>query len=424
VAALDRSPAIPYPFAGMPEQAPTGPADPTALREQSEAVGRELSTNLHNLLASLPEENWRPQALADVLGQTVLITGRLLRGVTNPNPLGVLLQLPGPQPLRRCVKSAVRAGADSKLADIALESISNFADLIMTWSGGRSEFASILSTWVPESRREFEMRRRQSMFRALTELKGAQQEVEVLTAVLTPASEGEGIDLTVIQGSLGVQRHRPGVLVEVGALEVDLDNVEHAMRLRKRKGSGPFGLGALDKYCVNRPATVQVHKLGKRARFSLADDTFGADSTVDYWIAHHHPSGIDLRSASPGGGQPYFYSVVGFPCHKLVIDTLVHRDLECEEDPSLVVNWSVGEEPARPTQIERSLDLIETHEGVSITGYGTQHLRLPEAPTYVALMRDLFGHLGYDSKQFRHARASIEFPLFGAQVSLVQPLSR
>jgi len=408
----------------MPEQAESGSVDPQELRGQSEAVGRELATSLHNLLASLPQENWRPQALADVLSQTVLITGRLLRGVTNPDPLGALLQLPGPQPLRRCVASALRAGADEKCGKRALESITEFADLILKYSGGRAEFASILSTWVPESRREFEMRRRQSVFRAMTELKGAQEEVEVLAAVLTLSKDREGIDLTVIQGSLGVQRHRPGVLVEVGALEVDLEGVEHAMRLRKRKGSGPFGLGALDKYCVNPPASVQVHKLGKRARFSLADEKFGADSTVDYWIAHHHPKGIELRDDSKVSGQPYFYSVVSFPCHKLVIDTLVHRDLISEDDPSLVVNWSIGEEPARPTQIERSLDLIETHERVSITGHGTQHLRLAEAPTYVALMRDLFGHLGYDSKEFRHARASIEYPLFGAQISLVQPLSR
>lgn len=406
----------------MPDQSSASSFEPEQLRARSEAVGRQLSTTLHNLLAALPQPSWRPQVLSDILGQTVLTTGRLVRGVTNPNPLGVLLQLPGPQPLRRCVTAAVRAGADEKLGQKAMQAIEEFAELILTHSGGRADFASILSTWVPESRREFEMRRRQAMFRAVTELKGAQQEIEILTAVMTLSENRNGLDLTVIQGSLGVQRHRPGVLVEVGALEIDLESVDDAMRLRKRKGTGPFGLGALDKYCVNPPATVQVHKLGKRARFSLADEKFGADSTVDYWIAHHHPCGIELRNDLKSKGEPYFYSVVGFPVHKLVIDTLVHRDLICEDDPTLVMNWSIGEEAARPAQIERSLDRMETHESVSITGYGTQNLRLPEAPTYAPLMRDLFGHLGYDSKDFRHARVSIEYPLFGAQVSLVQPV--
>ncbi|MCB9903360.1 MAG: hypothetical protein H6831_03045 [Planctomycetes bacterium] len=392
------------------------------LRQRSEEVGRQLASSLHDLLASMPEQNWRPQALADVLGQTVLTTGRLLRGATNPNPLGTLIQLPGPQPLRRCVNAAVRAGGDEKLGERAAKAIDAFGELILMHSGGRAEFASILSTWVPESRREFEMRRRQAMFRAAIELKGAQQEIEVLSAVMALSDARDGIDLTVIQGSLGVQRHRPGVLVEVGALEIDLESVEDAMRLRKRKGTGPFGLGALDKYCVNRPATVQVHKLGKRARFSLADETFGAESTVDYWIAHHHPCGLELLENLEGTGEPYFYSVVSFPIHKLVIDTLVHRELVSEKEPWLMMNWSIGEEAARPAQLERSLDRIETHETVSITGYGSQHLRLPEAPNYVPLMRDLFGHLGYDSREFRHARVMIEYPLFGAQASLVQPV--
>lgn len=406
----------------MPDQNTSESADSTQLRERSEAIGRELTTSLHNLLSSLPQASWRPQVLADVLGQTVLVTGRLLRGVTNPNPLGALLQLPGPQPLRRCIAAAVRAGADAKLGEVAVDAVDSFANLMLTHSGGRSDFASVLSTWVPESRREFEMRRRQAMFRALIDLKGAQQEVEVLSAILTLSEKRDGIDLTIIQGSLGVQRHRPGVLVEVGALELDTEDVDHAMRLRKRKGTGPFGLGALDKYCVNPPATVQVHKHGQRVRYCLADEKFGAESTVDYWIAHHHPCGMKLKKDLTTIGHPFFYSVVSFPLHKLVIDTLVHRDLLCDEGPSLSMNWSVGEQAARPAQIERSLDQIETHETVSITGFGTQNLRLPEAPTYAPLMRDLMGHLGYDSKNFRHARVSIEFPLFGAQVSLVQPI--
>lgn len=406
----------------MSDQPRVTSIEPEELRKRSEEVGRQLSSSLHTLLSGMPDQSWRPQALADMLGQTVLTTGRLLRGVTNPDPLGALIQLPGPQPLRRCVNAAVRAGADEKSAEPARRAIDAFGELILTYSGGRAEFASILSTWVPESRREFEMRRRQAMFRAAAELKGAQQEIEVLTAVMAVSKNRDGIDLTVVQASLGVQRHRPGVVVEVGALEIDLESVEDAMRLRKRKGTGPFGLGALDKYCIHTPATVQVHKLGKRARFSLADEKFGADSTVDYWIAHHHPCGMLLRENLKGMGEPYFYSVVSFPIHKLVIDTLVHRELVSEKDPSLMMNWSIGEEAARPSQVERSLDLIETHERVNITGYGTQNLRLPEAPNYVPVIRDLFGHLGYDSKEFRHARVLIEYPLFGAQASLVQPV--
>jgi hypothetical protein len=406
----------------MSEGASSRPIEPETLRRRAEEVGRALATRLHNLLASLPEVSWRPQTLAPVLDQTVVTTGRLLRGVSNPNPLGVLLQLPGPQPLQRCVEAALRAGGDKRLAELAAGAIDEFSELILTHAGGRSEFAAILATWVPESRREFEMRRRQALFRALTEVKGAQQDIELLTAVLCLSKARDGIDLTIIQGSLGVQRHRPGVLVEVGALEIDTADIEHAMRLRKRKASGPFGLGALDKYCVNQPATVQVHKHGKRVRFSLADEKFGVSSTVDYWIAHHHPCGMKVRDDLNSVGEPYFYSVIAFPCHKMVIDTLVHRELVCDAEPTLTVNWTVGDEAARPAQIERSLDLIDTHETVNVTGYGTQHLPLPEAPTYVPLMRDLFGHLGYNSKEFRHARVSIEYPLFGTQITMVQPI--
>jgi len=392
------------------------------LRDRARETGTQLAESFHLLLSSLPDTSWRPQALATQLGQTVVTTSRLLRGVGHEDPLGVLLQMPGPQPLRRVVSAAKRRGADPKAIASATRAVQGFEDLIQTQAGGRSALASILASWRPEDRREFEMRRRQSLFKAMSELKGAQQELEILSVVLSPGADRECADLTVIQAALGLMRHRPGVVVEVAALDMDREESERAVDLELGKADGPFGPGSLDRYCVNPPAALQAHKLPGRTRYTLATEDFGRDSLADCLIAHHHLAAIPLCSESGNPRNPYFFNIQSFPVRKLMMDCFVHKDLLSDKEPRLSVHSVAGKGPAKPGDKDRDLDLIETHETVQVLGYGTRHLRLPEAPNYVPLVKEVFAHLGQDPEDYRVVRLIMDYPVQGMQVTIAHPV--
>src|SRR5207244_2633458 len=80
-------------------------------------------------------------------------------------------------------------------------------------AGDRSSLEAILSGWVPEARRDFEVRRKQAAFRATSQLKGVQNEVFAETAIFWPSGDGQHIDVVLVKSVTDLMRVRPGAVV-------------------------------------------------------------------------------------------------------------------------------------------------------------------------------------------------------------------
>jgi len=397
-----------------------------ALRLRAQNTGQTLAESFQRLIASLPDPSWRSQELATQLGQSVVTTGRLLRAMGNTDPLAVLIQAPGPQPLRRVIRAAEGRGAPPAEVAAAQEAVDEFRDLIQDHIGGRRALSSILSSWVPEASREFEMRRRQSLFRSISELLGAQQDLELVSAVLTPSAQGLPLDLAVVMGSLGVMRLRPGVQVDVSASDMEAKGEERSVDLRHPNAGGPFGPGGLDRFCGNPVASLRAHRLGGRVRYTLADDVFGPDTKVDHLIArfvpHDHPRAMGQPSGSGDIRSPFLLNIQDFPKHKLIMDCFVHRDLVCDREPQLKLYGVAGKDPVNPRDDASALDELETREGVQTIGDGLRHAAIGEFPNYLPMLTELFAHIDCNPDDYRLARISIDYPQYGSQVTLVHPV--
>ena len=157
-------------------------------------MGRALLQSVNALHAEVLPSSCGPKRAADHIGQTVPMASRILRALSASSPVAALYRLPGPAPLRRWVRAAGRKGAKAETLKAALDAVSAFEELIATEGGDRAAFDAQLVTWLPEARHRLELRRRQAVFRGLSELEGASCALDFSTMVLCPSADGKRVD--------------------------------------------------------------------------------------------------------------------------------------------------------------------------------------------------------------------------------------
>jgi len=404
---------------------PNGPsqaAEPGSdLRQRVEALGLALAERLGTVLDGLPGRPRGPQRLGDTLGQTIVTASRLLKAISQSDPIAVVQLLPGPNPLRKTVQSARGVGAGDAVCDQALESIAIFESLIRDEAGDRGALKAMLTAWLPEERREFEAQRRQSVFKALAELDGVSCDLIVDTLVVHPSSAGDRHDLLNVKCMLGIDRIRPDAAVNLASRRVSPRGTEERPRVPLNLDGEPAldGLhhSRLDTFCNAPPAPFLVGTFGQEVQYTLGPTGFGRGSTVDLVLAEWNRDEIEDREPS-FEHAPYFFVHPEMPTRKLVFDVLVHKDVYGGAAPELLSYETSSLGPARPNDPERVPDLRPSAEPMQSLGAGTRRLRILEFARYGSLLEHAFGKLGWDAGDLRAFRVAVPYPLVGRQLTL------
>ncbi|MHC4948947.1 MAG: hypothetical protein ACYTG1_11905, partial [Planctomycetota bacterium] len=174
------------------------------LESKVAAVGTALADSIGAVLDGLPGGSGGPVELARTLGVDKVLTSRTLKALRMKDPLAVAYLAPGPEPLRRLIQSAGRAGAPPASVEVAERAVLDFEVLIRREAGDRSSLDSILSAWLPEARRAFELRRKQAAFKALSQLKGVMADTNLATVLLHPSDDDAHLDIVWVTGLLGL----------------------------------------------------------------------------------------------------------------------------------------------------------------------------------------------------------------------------
>jgi len=177
-------------------------------------TGDALLESLRHVIEQVPGADAGPQRLAATLRVDKVLASRLLKAIRSPDGMSAMHRAPGAAPLHRVLKASAAAGVDTVHLDAARVAIDAFEELIHAEVGDRSGLEAILSAWVPEARRDFELRRKQAAFRALSQLKGLMADSFAETAIFWPSDDGERIDVVWVTCIVGLQRLRPGVPVK------------------------------------------------------------------------------------------------------------------------------------------------------------------------------------------------------------------
>lgn len=388
------------------------------LERQIAGVCADLVESVRAAVESLPVRPAGPQALASALGVDKVLASRVLKATRSADPMVAAHAMPGPEPLRRLVRAAGARGASEGAVSAASAAIDRFEALIQVKLGDRSTLDTILSAWVPEARREFELRRKQALFRGLSQLKGAQADVLVATVLVAPGAGADRLDVVWLTGVVRLQRIRPGVRVKLTTRRLA---ESLAARQPVSMGGAPVeraeGL-LLTDFCSVPTPTLEVHRVGETVAYVLGEGPFGPGSESTLFFGEVNRGELPRYLPAGSSRRSYFFAEANVCSKVLQFDAIVHRDLYPSGGPQLRIYDTAFEGIADVNDPSRDLDRLDLLERVESIGEGLGLLRSGDVPRYHELVGQTLAGLGWSAGQFRGYRCRVDYPVYGSQVTL------
>lgn len=390
------------------------------------ALGLALTDALEKLLAAVPSTERGPVALARALTLDKVLLSRVLKAIRMRDGAGSLRAMPGPEPLRRLIARAGERGAAPGAVANAVRAVDEYDRFLRQTVRGRGMLDTILSAWDPDSRRQFEQRRKQAAFTAISQIRGAQARVNHATVIVSPAGEPDMLDVVWASGYLGLYRSRPGARVKCASRRL-----APPMQARRPASIDGRPLDAPDAmllrdFCSNPPPRLDATTIGESIFYTLAGEDFGVASAVDLVYAEINRAELPAFVPAGSGRRKFFFAETAVPSEVLFFDILVHASLRWS-DPELIIYDTAYEGAASPNDPARDLDRLDMLESVQRLAElppqagGGPNLRSPDAPRYADLIRAIAATLSLNPREFVAHRVRIEYPLYGSQITLAFP---
>ena len=381
-------------------------------------VGDSLLQGFIPVVSALVRSETGPQQLAQLLGVDKVLTSRLLKAMRTSDPVSAVHRMPGPDPLRRLLKASARAGVDVELIKEANKFVDRFESLIRDDVGDRGTLEAIVSAWVPEARRKFELRRKQAAYRAVSQLRGAHCKVIAATVFLHPSDNGESIDIVWLNGLIGLQRVRPNASAKIATRRFSGEGDGRApLTLDGRPVNCLEGL-ILPEFCSRPLPGLNVHATGEVVHYSLGGSAYGPRSSVDVMVAELNTGELDRYVPAESDRMRFVFAEVSMPTCAIQFDAFVHKDLGGAATPQLTVYDTAFEGVASVNNRTRDIDRIDLIESVESIGWGASSARSTDVPRYTDAIAHVFERVGWRADEFHAFRCRSEYPLYGSQITL------
>ncbi|MDA1260114.1 MAG: hypothetical protein O3A20_05780 [Planctomycetota bacterium] len=393
-------------------------SSPDLAPDRISAMGAELQKSLLAVVTALPADASAMQAVRNSAGMNKVFASRLLKALRQDDPLSVIYHVPGPEPLRRFLAGAEQAKVPESKRKQAAAAVDAFERLFREETGGRGGLNALLTVWLPDEHGDFAQGRKQDVYRAWSQIKGAVAETSVVSVLLNPSATAGRIDLMCFMGLLGLRRMRPGAAVKLATRRLTANGEQRAPEAHAgfADGSDPF---ALHEFCSAPPAPIEPRRIGETMHYLLGGRAFGLRSSVDMLLAEVNRA--ELEYGRKQGSKPrlnHYFAEVSTPVRTLVFDLIVHEDLFPGQQPDLYLYDTTFEGVADVNDPTRDLDRLDLPETVRALGSGLDALDLAEMPRYPELVGRLCARVGWDPASMRAFRCRVEYPPYGTQVVL------
>ncbi len=404
------------PATPAPVQVPARPMESIEVRITQ--AGDALLRGLGRVIERVPGSEAGPQKLAGQLGVDKVLASRLLKALRSTDPMAVVHRTPGPEPLRRVLLASARHGVPPDLLAEAHAAVDRFEELIRTDIGDRSALEAILSAWVPEARREFELRRKQAAYRAMSQLKGVEAEVYAEAAVFWPSDDAAHIDIVWIKAVVGLHRLRPGVPVHFTSQR----------RVEGRDGRRPTNLdgepvdsvhgAVVAEFSTDPVPRLKAQIAGEATHYLLDEPGFGSGTAVNLVTCEVNRAEIPRYLPASRNRRAWASSDVNIPARTSQFDLLIHQDLYPGEQPDLRVYDTTIRGQADVNDPTRDIDQMDLLESVEPLGHGSHRFGSSVVPQYRALLAHVCATLGFDGSLLRGHRVLSEYPIYGTQFAM------
>lgn len=391
------------------------------LEKRVARIGQSLADRLHRVVSAVPGAPTGPVKLARAIGIDKVLASRVLRAVASSDPIAALKLMPGPEPLRRLTSAAGQQGVSRELINDLEQAVGEFDALIRNEAGDRSALDAILASWLPDARAEFELRRKQAAYRAMSQLKGSSADVLLASVFLVPSKDDpETIDLVWVMGMIGLQRVRPGSPIKYASRRLATDHTTNLPRRPTSLDGTPvddFAGLRLDEYCSKPLASIEVQRVGEAVHYLLADDAaFGPNSGTDLVFGELNRRELPrfvARETPPR--QRFTFAEISIPSKRLVFDAYVHRDL-MPGDPALSIYDTAFDGTVNVNDRSRDIDKLDLNESTSRLGTGFHRSRCADVPWYTDLLASVTTKLDWNAGDLIGWRTQMDYPIYGTQV--------
>jgi len=393
-------------------------ARPTSAEQyhsEIEKVGGGLTASLKRVLAELPGAPLRPQELARKLKLNKDLTSRLLRALSEQDPLVAMHLMPGPEPLRRVLRAAARFDVSPDALGAAHRAVAEFETLLRDHLGSRAALDAMIGVSLPDARTRFETFHKQAVHRSMSCLKGVVARAHVLSAMLFPGEEPDAVAAVMILGLYGLRRLRPGVPVQFYSAVKGAG----AHRLYSLGGDPTRAEGAsflLSEFSSCGPYVQQAQD-GNNMVYALQADAVGPHCAVDIvtgeiWRGVYHQFQTKDPPRTSG-----FTADIDIPAESLTFDVRVHRDVWPSVAPQLVLYDTAIRGTANPNDRSRDRDRLDLAEKIDVLDHVAAR-RISEVSSYPRLIAHACRRIGYAEDAFRCYRCRVKYPLYGSQICM------
>lgn len=378
-------------------------------------IGDDLRRTIQDVIDAVPGGPYRPAGLARRLGIDKVLTSRVVKAVRHAEPLATLSSTPGPEPLRRLVSAASRKSVPEEYITPAERAIDQFQALIENEVGGRSALDAILSVWLPASRQEFEFKRKQAAFRAMSELLGAAVDILFETIILHPSEDGEHLDSVFLCGMLGLRRLRPGSSVKLTTMRLPQPDTPRVPRTLDGVAITSMENAVLEQFCTAPLASLEAQRSGDVVHYMLGDRGLGLHSASDLIMAEVN---YRMQPRYEPKGQRAAGGDIQNPARVYNLDVLLHEDVECGSSPTLIQYLPGICGLADVNDRSRDVDRLDIRETIQALGCGLSRFRTADIPNYAAILNHVCEKTHWDGSRFRGFRCRIDYPILSAQVGM------
>ncbi len=381
-------------------------------------AGDELQSGFIKVLNQISSGDSGPQRLAKELGVDKVLASRILKAVRAPDPMSVIHRVPGPEPMRRLLKASSKLGVNPDDVRFANGAIDRYESLIRSEIGDRSALETILSAWVPEARREFELRRKQAAFRAMSQLKGAQADVYSEAAIFYPSADGEHIDIVWIKAVIGLHRLRPRVRVKFTSRRQVEDQTGRKTYTLDGQPVDGLSSAALHAYSSTPTPELDIQHAGETMHYLLKDDSFGVSSSIDLVTCEVNRGEIPRYIPDDRHRKAWASSDINIPSRRMHFDIFVHQDLYTRSFPELLIYDTTINGQADINDPSREVDQLDLLESIESLGAGLDRFGSSHVPNYRTMLSEVCDKLGYDGSTLRGYRCISDYPIYGSQYAM------
>ena len=345
-----------------------------------------------------------PQGVARRIGLDKSLAWKVSKIVQNSDPETTLQHLPGSGGIQIFLRSAKKAGAPEEALDAARTAVAEYEAMVQLHAGDRATLEMMISNLSSETSPVRDEAHRKLLYQGTSYLSGVQADIVTATSLLAPGDEGvDHIGLAGIGGLRRLRTDTPGVVRLSGG----------SVRVIGRDTVEPQALTARDVRSAEVPLLAD-HCSSPLPRI-LRDGAHGSNfrvvaGDVGRTAAAKVTIGCVQRSLAKSGEDCELVHRVsiGVPACWLVLDLLVHVDVDVDASVSMLLADSLEDES--PLELPMS-------QGFEELGDSSSSLGLSELPGYAEQVEDACRLTGWNLDDFSRRRLRVHYPAVGMAYS-------